>query len=291
MVAEVGYAGSRSIHLDFGYNANEVEPGLGSQASRRLLQPLSQVATINRFDPRNMSNYHSLEAKLNKRFSNGLQFLTAYTWARSLDYGGSAASGGGAVGNPQTITDLKAGYGPSGFDVRQRVVESYIYELPLGPGQRWLNRGGVVGKVIGGWQQEGIVTFSGGRPFTVFLNQGVNNGAPSWPNRICSGVLGNASPAMWFNASCFVAPPPNTFGNSQRGVLYGPGQSNFDLSFVKNTTVTERTKLEFRLDAFNIFNTPFFGFPNPNIGSPTAGQITSTNTDMRDLQFSLKVTF
>ncbi|PYV21887.1 MAG: hypothetical protein DMG24_18330, partial [Acidobacteria bacterium] len=134
VVAEVGYAGSRSIHLDFGYNANEVQPGLGSQASRRLLQPLSQVATINMFDPRNMSNYHSLEAKLNKRFSNGLQFLTAYTWARSLDYGGSAASGGGAVGNPQTITDLKAGYGPSGFDVRQRFVESYIYELPLGPG-------------------------------------------------------------------------------------------------------------------------------------------------------------
>ena len=125
----------------------------------------------------------------------------------------------------------------------------------------------------------------------MFLNQGVNNGAPSWPNRICSGVLGNAGPSMWFNTSCFVAPPPNTFGNSQRGVLYGPGQSNFDLSFLKNTTVAERTKLEFRLDAFNIFNTPFFGFPNPNIGSPTAGQITSTNTDMRDLQFSLKVAF
>lgn len=293
LLAEVGYVGSRSIHLPLIYNANEVQPGINpDQSTRRLIQPLANVANLLQIDPRNMSNFHALQAKLSKRFSNGLQFLSSYTWGRSLDYGGSAASGGGSVGNPQTVTNLRAGYGPSGFDVRHRFVTSYIYELPFGPGKRWGSaQGNVVAKVIGGWQQEGIVTFSGGRPFTVNLNTGVNNGAPSWPNRVCDGTLSNPTASLWFDTTCFVPPPSNTYGNSQRGALYGPRQTNFDLSFVKNTAITERMKVQFRLDAFNIFNTPFFGFPNANIGSPTVGQITGTNSDMRDLQFALKFEF
>ncbi len=290
LLAEVGYAGSRGIHLTFCYNPNEVQPGNGSQASRRLLQPLANETGINQCDPRNMSNYNSLVAKLTKRFSNGLQFLTSYTWGRSLDYGGSAASGGGAVGNPQTITNLRAGYGPSGFDVRHRFVFSYLYELPFGKGKRWVSEG-IASRLVGGWELSGITTLSGGRPFTVFLAQGVNNGAPSWPDRIGPGTLSDPTPSLWFNTADFFAPPANTFGNSQRGVLYGPGQANFDASFVKNTAITERLKIQFRLDAFNLFNTPYFGFPDSNIGSPTAGKITSTLADMRDLQFALKFEF
>ena len=292
MLFELGYVGSRSIHLPFCYNPNEVQPGSGTAVSRRLLQPLSNLSNMTQCDPRNMSNFHALQTKLTKRFSNGLQFLSSYTWGRSLDYGSSAASGGGAVGNPQTVTNLRAGYGPSGFDVRHRFVTSYVYELPFGPGKKWgSSQGRVVAKVIGGWQQEGIVTFSSGRPFTVFLNTGVNNGAPSWPNRVCDGKLSNPTASLWFDPTCFVPPPSNTYGNSQRGALYGPRQTNFDLSFFKNTVITERLKVQFRLDAFNIFNTPFFGFPNANSGAATVGQITSTNSDMRDLQFSLKVEF
>ena len=90
-------------------------------------------------DPRNRSTFHAGTLKVQQRFSDGLQFLVSYTYGKSLDYGGSAASGGGAVGNGQTITNIDAWHGPSGFDTRHRAVISYVYELPLGPGRRWMS--------------------------------------------------------------------------------------------------------------------------------------------------------
>jgi hypothetical protein len=290
LMAEIGYAGSRGLHLPLGLNINEVQPGTGSQPSRRLIQPLSNISQVIMFDPRNMSNYHGLQAKLVKRYSNGLHLLLAYTFSKALDYGGSAASGGGAAGGPQTVTNLKAGYGPAGFDVKHRFVGSYVYDLPFGAGRRWL-REGVLEKALGGWGVYGITTIQTGRPFSVSLSQGVNNGAPSWPNRIGPGKLDDPDPFLWFNPADFVAPPPNTYGNVQRGVLYGPGQTNFDLSFVKNTSLGENWRFQLRLDGFNIFNTPYFGFPNASIGSATAGRITSTNGDNRTLQLGAKIEF
>jgi hypothetical protein len=290
---EVAYAGSRAIHLVFAYNANEVQPGPGSLASRRLLQPLANVANIIQIDPRNMSVYHGLQTKLVKRYSHGLQFLVSYTFSKNLDFGGSAASGGGQTGGPQTITNIRAGRGPSGYDVKHRGVVSYVYELPFGRGRKWLNQPGLAEKFAGGWQLSGITTLTTGRPFNVGLAQGVNNGAPSWPDRIGRGTLPNPDPYYWFDARAFVAPPPNTYGNVARGVLYAPGHVNFDVSLVKNIRLTERMKLQFRADSFNLFNTPAFGFPNASIGSPTVGRITSTliGVDNRSMQFALKVEF
>lgn len=290
MMAEVAYAGSVGSHITFGYNANEVQPGTGSNASRRLLQPLANVATISVFDPRNSSAYNGLSGKLEKRFSSGLQFLAAYTFAKSLDYGGSAASGGGSVGNPQTITNIKAGRGPSGFDVKHRLVANYLYELPFGKGKKWISSGPLTW-VAGGWNLAGITTLSTGRPFSVSLANGVNNGAPSWPNRLGNGNLDNPDRARWFDAAAFAAPSPNTYGNVGRGVLYAPGLVSWDVSFIKRTAFHERYSVTFQLDAFNLTNTPAFGFPNASIGSPTVGVITSTNADNRDLQFGLKFQF
>ncbi len=292
MVVELTYAGSAGKHLLLCYNPNEVQPGTGSQASRRLIQPLSNLSNMVQCDPRNRSTFHSGQLKVTQRFSNGLQFLLSYTYGKSLDYGGSAASGGGAVGNPQTVTDLDAGYGPSGFDVRHRAVVSYVYELLFGPSRKWGNStGGVLGAVVGGWQLAGITTLTTGRPFTVFLNQGVNNGAPSWPDRIGTGTLDHPTVDLWFDTSAFVAPTPNTYGNAGRGILYAPGHTNFDASLSKRFTVVGRTNVEFRWDAFNLFNHPGFGFPNANIGSPTAGKITTTVVDNRSMQFALKFNF
>ena len=293
---EVAYAGSRGIHLTYCYNPNEVQPGIpgvnaaGSQQSRRLIQPLNNISTWAQCDERNMSNYHGLQVKLTKRYSNGLTTLISYTWSRSLDYGGSAASGGGSVGNPQTVTNLKAGYGLSGFDQLHRFVGSVTYELPIGPGRKWL-QSGIVSQVIGGWELDGIVTLASGLPFTVTLNNGVNFGAPSWPNRIGSGILSDPKQSGWFDTSAFVAPPPNTYGNAGRGILYGPGTTNFDLSAQRKFRLREQLSLNFRLDAFNAFNTPNFANPNAAIGAATAGQITGTINDNRDLQASATIVF
>jgi hypothetical protein len=290
LMAEIAYAGSHGTHILFGYNPNEVQPGTGSVQSRRLLQPINNISSITIFDPKNSSIYNGLSAKLEKRFSSGLQFMAGYTFAKNLDYGGSAASGGGSTGGPQTITNIRAGRGPSGFDVKHRFVANYVYDMPFGKGKRWV-ASGPMQWVAGGWMLSGITTLQTGRPFNVGLATGVNNSAPSWPNRIGSGKLDNPDRQLWFNPNDFVAPPPNTYGNVARGVLYGPGQVCLEASFVKNNKFKERYNVQFRLDAFNLANTPYFGMPNASIGSPTVGQITSTNTDNRDLQFALKFEF
>ena len=199
LAVEMTYAGSAGKHIIFCYNPNEVQPGIGSPESRRLIQPLNRLNNMLQCDPRNRSTYHSGQLKVTQRFRGGLQLLGSYTYGKSLDYGGSAASGAGAVGNPQTITNLAAGKGPSGFDVRHRAVISWVYELPWGPGRRWLDSGGVIGAIVGGWQFAGISTFTTGRPFTVFMQTGVNNGAPSWPNRIGSGKLDDPTVDLWYN--------------------------------------------------------------------------------------------
>jgi hypothetical protein len=292
LLLEVEYAGSAAKHLVLCYNPNEVQPGPGLEASRRLLQPIASVSNMLQCDPRNRSTYHAGTLKLQKRFSNGYQFLVSYTYGKSLDYGSSAASGGGAVGNGQTITNMDAWHGPSGFDVRHRAVISYVYELPFGTGRRWMSEsGGFMQAVVGGWQLSGITTMTTGRPFTVTLQTGVNNGAPSWPNRIGSGKLDNPTVDLWFNPADFVAPPPNTYGDSGRGILYGPGHVNFDTSLSKRFASGGGSNVEFRWDVFNLFNHPGFGFPNSAIGNPNAGRITSTVVDNRSMQFALKINF
>ena len=292
VVAEVGYIGSAGKHLLFCWNPNEVQPGTGSQASRRLLQPLSNAATIIQCDPRNRSTFHGLQARVNQRFTNGVQMLFSYTWGKSLDYGGSAASGGGQTGGPQTVTDLNAGKGPSGFDVRHRAVLSAVYELPWGPNRPWMNQGGLLAAIVGGWQTSTIMTATTGRPFNVSLATGVNNGAPSWPNRVGSGKLDDPTVDLWFNPADFVAPPPNTYGDVGRGILYAPGHLNFDLSLTKRVFLFNgRSNAQFRVEAFNLFNHPGFGFPNAAIGSPTVGRITTTVVDNRSMQFAVKFDF
>jgi hypothetical protein len=238
----------------------------------------------------NESSYNSLQLKFVKRYSRGLQFLGSYTFGKSLDYGGSPASGGGAVGNGQTVTRRDLWRGPSGYDVKHRAVLSYVWDLPFGKGRRWMT-GGVGAAVLGDWQFSGIASFTTGRPFTVFLNTGVNNGAPSWPNRIGDGTLADPTPDKWFETADFVAPPANTYGDSGRGILYAPGHTNFDVSLAKRIPIKGSAKLQFRAEAFNLLNHPSFGFPNANIGSPTAGRITTTLADNRIMQFALKFEF
>ncbi len=290
ILVDLTYAGAKGTHLVFCYNPNEVQPGLGSQASRRLIQPLSNMNNLIQCDPRNRSSYHSLQAKVEKRFADGFQVLFSYTWGKSLDYGGSAASGGGQTGGIQTVTNLNAMKGPSGYDVRHRGVVSSVWELPFGPGKPWVSEG-VLAQIVGGWQLSGIGTMTTGRPFNVTLQTGVNNGAPSWPNRIGSGELDDPGILLWFNPADFVAPPANTYGDVGRGVLYSPGHWNIDLSLARRFALPGRSFVQVRLDAFNLANHPYFGFPNAAIGSPTVGRITSTVGDNRTLQLALKWDF
>ena len=311
-LVEVAYAGSHSIHLTFSYNPNEVgliQPGGPTSTTlRRLIQPLNNITSWTQEDPLNASNYNSLQTKYTVRATGGLTALISYTYSKSLDYGGSAASGGGAAGNPQTITNLRAGYGASGFDQKHRLVGSAAYELPFGGGRQFLKQG-LLSHVFGGFEVDAITTCGSGAAYTVGLNSGVNSGSPSFPNRNgASGKINHGTPLHFFDTSycdatgkvilanasggcAFAIPPVNTYGNSARSTLYGPSTKDWDLSLQRRVKLYENKSLNFKVDAFNAFNTPNFGTPNASIGSATAGQITGTVNDNRDLQASATLYF
>ena len=288
-MGEIGYVGSRGINLLYSYNHNEVRLGTGSVENRRPIQALRNISSITIFEPMNSSNFHGMTMKLDRRFSSGFQILGVYTFGKSLDYGGSVASGGGSSGGPQTVTCIKCGYGASGFDVKHRAVINGLYELPWGKGRKWVADNTAADYIIGGWQLGGIITGTTGRPYNVGLANGVNNGAPSWPDRIGDGKGDNPDPYSWFDPTAFKAPPANTYGNVARGVLYSPGVINVDMSIVKTFKITEKVGFNVRFEAFNLFNTPYFGFPNASIGSGTVGRITSTVGDNRSLQLSGRI--
>jgi hypothetical protein len=309
-VLELAYAGSHSIHLIYAYNPNEVglivPGGPTSTTLRRLIQPLNNISTWVQEDPINASNYNSFQGKYNKRYSHGLTALISYTYSKSLDYGGSAASGGGSAGNPQTVTNLRAGYGASGFDQKHRLVASASYELPLGGGRKFLNQG-FVSKIVGGFEVDAITVYASGAPFTPTLNSGVNSGSPSWSNRIGSrGKVDHGNPVQFFDTSlcavntitlangalcAFQIPVANTYGNSGRSILYGPSTKNWDLSLQRRFKLYENMSISLKVDAFNAFNTPNFSTPNSALGSSSAGQITGTVNDNRDLQASATFRF
>jgi hypothetical protein len=177
---------------------------------------------------------------------------------------------------------------------------SYSYDLPFGKGKRYFADDGWASTLLSGWQTFGIVTLQTGRPFTVALLPEIDNsgtgrsalgfGANDRPNLVGDPNLSGRSPERWFNTSAFAFPAPGTFGNAGRNILDGPGFQNVNASLVKNTTLSERLNLQFRAEAFNLFNHPNLNLPDNFLGSPTFGRISSAR-DPRHIQFGVKLLF
>jgi hypothetical protein len=252
------------------------------------------------------ANYNALQADVTRRLAKGLQFRANYTWAKSLDYS-SGLIGNIHANETQTPTDaynLRQDWGPSGMDITHQLSGNVSYELPFGKGKPVL--GGVTGaadKLISGWQMNSIYTVLSGFTLTPFIGANTSgNGdtnAPDRPNVVSSfnaDAIVTGNPNQWFNPAAFTQPASGTFGNLGRGRLRGPGLVNWDFSLFKNTQITERVRLQFRAEVFNILNHTNFGAPNlalfaSNAPSPTAGVISNTTTTARELQFGLKLIF
>jgi hypothetical protein len=175
--------------------------------------------------------------------------------------------------------------------MRHRLTLSYLWELPFGKGKTYLSHGGPLDWLLGGWQTNGILTVQSGLPFSPVLQTSTTNtGTGSRPN-----VVGPANyphtMQHWFDPSAFATPAAYTYGNAGRDTLLGPGRTNWDMSLFKDFTIREQTVLEFRAEAFNIFNHPQLGLPNATIGNPQAGSITSTVGNPRQLQVALRLQF
>jgi hypothetical protein len=277
--------------LNLNLDENVAVPGPGPVPARR---PYPQVASISAWEPRGPSSYNSLQLSAEKRMSAGLSFLAAYTYSKSLDEGagGNSSSGESRI-NIQNPRNLSADYGLSNFNYGQRFTLSTLYELPFGKGRKYLSSAPrLQDAMVGGWQISSIVTVQSGAPFSVSLSTPTaNTGTFTRPNRVCDGNLPSSKRTLnaYYDTSCFVAPPPYTFGNTGRNVLIGPGLATWDLGADKDFALTERFGLQFRSEFFNILNHANFGLPNGSIGSPSAGTITSVITNARQIQFALRL--
>jgi len=247
------------------------------------------------------STYHSLQTKLEKRFSKGLFAETVFTWAKNLaDSFSTSVGNAGQLGRDNYNRSLDKSLVPYGRP--SKFVAVFSYELPFGPGKKLLNVSGLVGKVIGGWQVNGIVTYSDGVPIQVTAPQSLPlNGGPQTPNTV-AGVAqkgtwdGAFDPAKnrYLNIAAFSTPAPYTFGTAGLYLpnVFSPNYYNEDLALLKNTKIRERFELQFRLEAFDAFNRVVFAAPASNVGTAaTFGVVSSQTNAPRNGQIAMKLNF
>jgi hypothetical protein len=297
--ARATYVGNRTDHLTF-YSWNINIPGtqqLGVPLQKQ--RPYQPWGNINSVIPANLSNTNQLQLELIHRFASGFQVQAEYSYTHCLD---EATPTGG----PQNPSDPRGDYGNCSFLVRQTFVTNYLYELPFGPGRRWL-RSGVLSQVAGGWTVSGITSYLTGQPFSVNFQVPASQ-VGWWGGR--ANVLPGVDPyirdhshnlgSLWFNPAAFVAPTPGYWGNSPRNAYFGPGLVNWDMSLMKNIrTIGENQMLQIRADFFDAFNhfNPDSGLQTTIADTrdggapiPAAGRVQSGESS-RVIQISLRYIF
>ena len=313
LVVDFAYVGSKGTHL-----INQLDSDQASVPGGPL--PFPAYGGITQVQSEATSNYNSFQFRAEKRTTHGLTFLTAYTFSRSLDDASALFTTLGDTNFPQNSHNLNAERGLSDFDARHRFVTSYVYQLPLGKGQRWASSGGVPSALLGGWELSGILAVQSGRPFTVvrgidqshtgsiatfgssvdrpnvLFNPSQTGGTPQVPGEVCATSV--RRPGSWYNPCAFDLTTTTTgyFGDESRNSLIGPTLRDFDYSVLKNIPLGETRQFQFRAEMFNIVNHPNFDLPVNVIDSvTTAGQIQSSNKygnkPPRQIQLGLKFIF
>ena len=258
------------------------------------------------------SNYNSFQLTATKRFKDGGTFLAAYTNAKLLSNTDTLTTWlEGGVGAPQDWNNLKGEKSLSSQDVSQRLVISYVYDLPFGHGQRYMSdASGVVGKVVSGWGVDGVTTFQKGFPVPISFggSNGISQNGFSQNFQLRPNVVpgcnksaahtiapGTTNNVVWFNTSCFVAPAEWGFGDESRvdATIRGAGINNWDFALFKTTNFGPENKLglQFRTEFFNTFNRVQFGPPGNTLGGSNFGVVNSQLNTPRLIQFALKFLF
>ena len=287
------YVGNLGRRLDSTIDLNQPLPGPGAVNNRRPFFGIRpDLAGITYALSDGLSSYHALQFSAEKRFTAGLSFLGSYTWGHSIDNVATAFGGGADGPVPQDNRNRRADRGNSSFDIGQRFTFSWNYQIPFGKSGSSLKDKGITRAILGGWQMNGIATAQTGLPFTPTLaSPTVNTGGASRPDRVASGKLDDADPTRWFDVTAFTSPAQFTYGNAGRNILDGPGRVNFDFSLFKDFPITEGSRIQFRTEFFNLFNTPQFDLPNSTVGVGNAGTITGIVGIPRQIQFGLKFVF
>ncbi len=277
----ISYIGTRSTGLIYGRNINQPFPSAVPFNQNRRPYPLFRNITYR--DNGGSQTYHALSMQVSRNFSKGLSFDAAWTWAKNLT---DADEVGTTEGGPtlENAYDRIRERADAQYSPRHRLVTTAIWEIPVGKGRRFANRGGLPDWILGGWQLSATYnaqtgeymtpTFSGSDPSNTQTLGGV-------PDRIGNGNLpvDQRSLNRWFDASAFVTPPNGRFGNSGRNILEGPGRQALNLGLFKSFRPTEKTSLRVQATFTNALNHPNFNYPNLNISAPASvGTITSVQT-------------
>jgi hypothetical protein len=314
---EIGYIGTKGTRLPRFIEGNPAVPVPGEtspdNADQRRLYSGCTIAqpspctysSVGLIAGNTNSTYHALQTSLRRRFARGFSMLASYTFSKTLDdvssfniTGSASQSTAGENDLAQNPFDLSAEHGRSMFDARHRFVISYQWELPFFRGENsWR------GRILGGWQVNGITTFMTGTPFTVYDSTGVSaqGGAPEIsgfpsdrPNLVGDPNAGPHTPNRWVSRSAFQQLDPaadaGQFGNAGRNIVQGPGFQQWDFSAIKTFKFTESKDLQFRAELFNIWNHANFGLPVNDLNSPNFGQI-QTSQPGRLVQLALKFEF
>jgi Carboxypeptidase regulatory-like domain/TonB dependent receptor len=251
------------------------------------------ITSIPLFTSKGKGSYNALQFVTKRRLSKGLDLSFNYSYAHGLDDSEAISNDGGDgfATVPSQVSTLE--YGNSNLDIRNRFSGTFNYALPFGSSLT-----GIKGVVVRGWQMNGLVSWNTGLPLSATNITNVAGTRPGIsnsdrPNQIASSKVSHPSVARWFNTAAYVKQAPGTVGNARRDQIYGPGLQRVDLSLSKTFDLTERFKLEFRTEVFNVLNTAQFAFPNFSLGNAAFGTISSTANayNPRVIQFAGKVHF
>lgn len=295
---EASYVGNLGDHLLFPRDLNQVPQDLLGPGNAQSNRPFPQFQGITTLYNDAISNYHAAQIEIQKRFEHGLTFLSNYTFSKSMDDSSYDLTTGHG-GEYQIASDPSLSYALSQFDQTQRFVFASVYDIPVGQSQKFLNRGGFINAVLGGWQTSVNFSANTGSPFTVYQGGADTSNSLAgnlYPDRIKSGVLpsGQRTIAHWFDTTAFTSPALYHFGTSGRNILRGPGFWDLDSGLRKNFGLplrfAEQSRLELRADFFNILNHPNLAQPNSTTGSSAFGTITSASPG-RTIEVGLQFSF
>lgn len=277
-------------------------------STRSLCNQFARTASTTFLFKPTVSNYNSLQARLDHKFKNGFLLTTAYTWAKALAYRSDMGADDGA---PDNYLDFQRNYSVTSRNRTHTFVQSYVYELPFGKNKQFLNSG-VGAWILGGWGVSGVLTWESGAPlhFSADGKSLAANGSTQYPVQIAPfHVLGGIDMQNWFDPSSFCQPSTapaagcpavanGVLGNMNRYEFAGPRLFNLDAAVFRNFPVKERMGLEFRAEAFSVTNTPHFSNPSTSFTSSTFGRITGTGDQgsavgdgNRVVELSAKFTF